>query len=186
MKTVDVCFYVGEKYNINKLPAVKDTISVQRQKFSTGDDEFIESITKEAIKCLAERYNQDYEEIVYSEKYLFTISTESFCEAPDGSRISCYVAADFFYEGVQAEINRNELLADICRESTEPKCRTINTKKEKKNFSAGDALYSSVGFATWLLRLFVVGTAKKFPSTPISEATVVVKEATAKSTSLGK
>ena len=184
MKTIDVCFYVGEKYfNINKLPAIKDTISVQRQKFSTGDDEFIESITKEAVKSLAERYNKDHEEIVNSEKYLFTISTES---APDGSRMSVYVGADYFYKDVQAEINRNELLlAESCRKSTEPKCRTSNTKKEKKNSSAGDTLYSSVGFVTWLLRLFVVGTAKTFPSTPVSEATVV-KEAIAKSTSLGK
>ena len=152
MKTIDVCFYIGKTdFNINNLPAAKDTISVQREEFNTCDVNIMDSVIKEAIMCLAERYNQDYEEILVSEKYQFTVSMKSFCEAPDGSRISGYVGADMFYSVVQAEINGNELLADTvsCPKSTEPKC-TSSTKTTAKKNTPGDTLFSSVGFATWL------------------------------------
>ena len=149
MKTIDVCFYVGEEnFNLNNLPSINDTISIQRDTFDASDANFIYSIINEAIMRLGKKYQQEYyEEILRkSDKFKFKVSLESFCEAPDGSRISGFVGADFFYARVQAGINEKELLlAEKLRsssKSTDPKKLASNKKSQnEKKSSSGDTLY---------------------------------------------
>jgi hypothetical protein len=148
MKTIDVCFYVGEEnFNINNLPSINDTISIQRDTFEASDTNIIDSIINEAIMRLGKKHQQeDFEEILKSDKFKFKVSLESFCEAPDGSRISGFVGADFFYEVVQAGINEKELLAELLAEevrssskSTDPKKLASSKKSQnEKKSSSGD------------------------------------------------
>ena len=69
------------------------------------------------------------------------LSLESFCESPDGSKISGFVGADFFYGVVQAEINQKELLdAEELRSSSKKSASSKKCQNEKKSQS-GDVLY---------------------------------------------
>ena len=151
MKTIDVCFYVGEEnFNMNSLPSINDTISIQRDTFDASDANIIDSIINEAIMRLGKKYLQeDFEEILKSDKFKFKVSLESFCEAPDGSRISGFVGADFFYEVVQAGINEKELLAELLAEKLRSSSKSTNPKKlasskksqNEKKSSSGDTLH---------------------------------------------
>ena len=119
--------------------------------FSWQDDaNIIDSIINEAIMRLGKKYLQeDFEEILKSDKFKFKVSLESFCEAPDGSRISGFVGADFFYEVVQAGINEKELLAELLAEELRSSSKSTNPKKlasskksqNEKKSSSGDTLY---------------------------------------------